>query len=164
MPSACGRSSSRPARSNSISSSPPEQPRWMRRPPPTTGFCPPSSSLGEPAHRGDPRFEEVLAAAGGDELRDAGQEPRRVALDGHLPAPVVAASHGVAVLAEVEDVAVVEPLTLDELELTPEAPHAGHEEQPPRVGVVVVSLALLQFGSVRDATPEHPVAADELRA
>src|SRR5260370_21047024 len=117
--------------------------------------------LGEPAHRRDPGLEEVLAAAGGAELRDAGQEAGRRALDGHLPGLVVVAGQGVAVVAEVEDVAVVEPLALHELELAAQVCHAGHEEQPPHV-LLTIRLTLAEWGAVGAAPPAHPVTALEV--
>ena len=104
------------------------------------GRAPRTNLARQRRQRPHPRHEQVRAAAGGDERPLRAEEERRVALDGHLARAVGIAHEEVAVVAEVEDVAVVEPLRLDALELARDARVEADEDQA-AVDVVVVAAS-----------------------
>src|SRR4029079_10616236 len=86
-------------------------------------------SAGERRQRGDARHEEGGAAARGDERALRAEEEGRIALDGHLARAVRVAHQEVAVVAEPEGVAVVDPLRLEATELAREARVEADETQ-----------------------------------
>src|SRR5581483_2471530 len=63
----------------------------------------------------------------------------------------------VGVVPDAEDVPVVEPFALDELELAGDAPAVGDEDQAP----VRIRRALLVWSAVRHAPTNEPMAIDQ---
>src|SRR4051794_3642348 len=114
-------------------------------------------AVGDRSKRRQARHEQVLAAACSDERRLRGEEERRGALHGHLRRAGAVPEDVVLVVAEVEDVAVVQPLDLDALELPRDA-RVEADEHEPAVLAVVLGLALRQRRPVRHPAPDDAVA------
>src|SRR4051794_7285669 len=118
---------------------------------------PSGQAVGHRPQGREARNEQVLAAAGGHERGLRRDEERRVALHGHLRRAGAVPEDVVLVVAEVEDVAVVEPLDLDALELPRDA-RVEADEHEPAVLAVVLGLALRQRRPVRHPAPDDAMA------
>src|SRR5215216_8090234 len=115
--------------------------------------------LRQPAQRSQARREAVLAAAGDDERRQALQAaPDWPLRDGERARPVVRPGERVRLGGCADKDAVVDPLGLDELELTLEVRTDEHEDDS-AVDAVVLQDAFGQHGPVAGAAPDHPVQA-----
>src|SRR5215207_2792127 len=111
--------------------------------------------LRQPAHGLDAWREEVLPASRHDEGRQVLQlATDRTPGDGEAARPVARSDERVLLEWRADEDAVVEPLGLDELELTLEMCPGEHEDDP-SIGAVVLELAVGQHGSVARPAPDH---------
>src|SRR5262245_63430736 len=101
----------------------------------------------EGAEGAEPRTEEVLAAARGDEPRLRREEEGRSALDRHLVRAAPVGDEEVLVVGEPERVAVLDPDPLDQLELARDARVEAREDEA-AVDAVVIEHALRQRRAV----------------
>src|SRR5919198_885883 len=91
----------------------------------------------EPAQPSQARGEAVLAAAGDDERRHAGKAaPDRTPRDRERPRAVVRPGDWILLGRRADKDAVIEPLRLDELELTIDVRTDEHEDDAPAYAVV----------------------------
>src|SRR3954453_4037731 len=119
---------------------------------------------GEPAQRPQARAHEVLAATDGRERRQPAEHDRRLALDDHPPAAVVVvADDRIAVVADAERVAVVDPARLDDLELPLDVRLVALEHEP-ALDAVVLEDAIRKRLPERAAAADDPVPVRELAA
>src|SRR4051794_18291495 len=79
--------------------------------------------------------------------------------DGEAASLVIRPHEGVLLRRGADEDAVVEPLGLDELELSAQVGSREHEDDSP-VDVVVFEYALGQHRSIAGAAPDHAVEAD----
>src|SRR5829696_1553719 len=111
----------------------------------------------QPAQRAQPRYEAVLAAAGDDEARQVLQPtPDGLLRDGEDVRLDVVASHRVFLARVPDEVAVVDPVGLDELELPVQV---STKENPDQAAVdpVVLEHTCRQWRPVGRAAPDDAV-------
>src|SRR5918997_1282078 len=131
--------------------------RWLSRVP---SLLESRVELREPAHRPQARREAVLAAERDDERRQVLEPaPDRPLRNGEAARPVVRTDERVLLQRGADEDAVVQPLGLDELELSFEM-RAREYEDDAAIGAVVFEHALGQHRSVARAAPDHAVQAD----
>ena len=120
--------------------------------------------LGEPAQGAQTRQEAVLAAAGDHEAGQVLQAaPDRLLRDGGAAGSAVVPGYRVLLAGVADEVAVVDPLGLDEFELSFEVGPDEDSDQAP-VGAVVLQHALWQRRAVGGAAADeavHPCVADD---
>src|SRR5512144_2086765 len=136
--------------------------RWLRQERPDSWRL--FSQLGEPAQGAQARKEAIFATASDNEARQVLQAaPDGLLRDGDAARSVVMPGHRVFFAGEPDEIAVVDPLGLDELELPVQV---GADEDPDQapVGTIVFEHALRQRRAVAGAAADdavHPCHPDD---